>query len=355
MRAGDSSHGTHQLRMDPLTRGVVSIDNEGDMDVVLIGAGAPALVYQILFRSPDGTQSVTLTTITTGASGNANKEQNIAFALGKMGAGNIVLTRSGLDQYVSGIHIAASEAPQSGPDTHVELMSCNKVNIFTNALTNCGTDSFKNGFAEFESNSGTIDIEVTGAAANASYVAVLRSPNGNELALGTIATNSKGNGQTPGSTPPIAFSTFASGTVVLTRSGKDQALGGFRVTIKPKPRPAAAAGLVRCIDVTYPPLSLDSGSDVPLSNCGTDPLTSGSAVLSVSGTLTVSLTGAAPSSTYTVAFRPIDGGGSADTPSLLSLTTNASGNGKASKTGAIAAGSIGSGNFVVQSGGLISS
>jgi hypothetical protein len=328
---------------DPLTRGVASIDNEGNLDLVLIGAGSPALVYQVLFRSPDGTQSVTLTTITTGASGNASKEKNVAIALGKMGAGNIVLTRNGLNQYVTGIHVAASGAPQSGPDTHVELMSCKSVNEFPVALTNCGTDSFKNGFAEFESNSGAIDIEVTGAAANSSYAAVLRSPNGNTTALATITTNSKGNGQSPANTPPIAFSTFASGTVVLTRSSMDQALGGFRVTTKPKPRPASIAGLFRCIDVNDP---------AALDNCGTDPLTSGSAVLNVSGSLTVSVNGAAPSSTYTVVFRPIDSTGSSDTATLITLTTDTNGNAKGTDKTFATSGKVGSGNFVVQSDGL---
>ena len=336
---------------DPLTRGVASIDNEGNLDLTLVGAGS-AEAYQIVFRSPDGTQSVSLGMVTTGAGGNASKQEDVAFALGKVGAGNIVLTRTGMDQYVAGIHVSASGAPQSGPDTHLELSACSDVNIFTNPLSNCGTDTFKNGTAEFESNSGAIDIQVTGAAANATYAAILRPVTGTALALGMITTNSRGVGQTPVSTTPIAFSTFASGTVVLTRNGMDQAVGGFRVSVKPRPRPASTAGLVRCIDVTYPPLSLVSGTDVPLSNCGTDPLASGSAVLSVSGTLTVSLVGAAPSSTYTVVFRSIDSSGSADTPSLLSLTTNASGNARASKTAAIAAGSIGSGDFVVQSGGL---
>ena len=205
---------------DPLTRGVASIDNEGNLDVTLVGAGS-AEAYQIVFRSPDGTQSVSLGMVTTGAGGNASKEESVAFALGKVGAGNIVLTRTGMDQYVTGIHVSASGAPQSGPDTHVELSACSDVNIFTNPLSNCGTDAFKNGTAEFESNSGAIDIQVTGAAANATYAAILRPVTGTALALGMITTNSRGVGQTPVSTTPIAFSTFASGTVVLTRNGMD--------------------------------------------------------------------------------------------------------------------------------------
>jgi hypothetical protein len=129
--------------------------------------------------------------------------------------------------------------------------------------------------------------------------------------------------------------------VVLTRNGFDQAYSGFRVSLKPRPKPAATSGLVQCIPAT--------GEGALSANCGADPLAAGSAVLSQNGVLKVSLTGAAPSTDYEVFFRPINSSGADDVDTKIAITTDTSGDGKGSATIA-PAGTVGSGNFVVKEG-----
>jgi hypothetical protein len=326
---------------DPLTRGVATIDGEGDLDVVLVGAGT-AQPYTVFFHSIDGNE-IQLATITTGPNGNGSKSKYSQFAFGKNGAGYIVLRRMGGsgDQYVTSLFVETSGAMTTRASFHVDLMACKAVND-PDAISDCGSDSFKSGSVNVSSDTGIVIVQVNGAEVGATYDVFLRSPaGGNPLSLGTVGpTDSKGDGQSSSTTVP--FATIAAGTVVLTRSGADQAYGGFRVTEKPPKRPATGSGLVRCIDVNFPAALNDSNAV-----CGTDPLTSGSAILSQSGKLTVNVSGAAPTTTYEVFFRPIDSDGTADMDTKIGLTTDSSGNGKASGTAATS-GDIAAGSFVLK-------
>lgn len=329
---------------DPLTRGVATIDGEGDLDLVLVGAGT-AQAYTAFFHSIDGSE-IQIATITTGPNGNASKSKYTEFALGKNGAGYIVLRRMGGtgDQFVTSLFVEASGAMTTRASFHVDLIACKAVNDPA-TIAGCGSDSFKSGSVNVSPDTGTVTVQVNGAEVGVTYDVFLRSPaGGNPLSLGTVGpTDSKGDGQSSSTTVP--FSTIAAGTVVLSRSGADQAYGGFRATQKPPKRPATGSGLVRCIDVNFPAALNDSNAV-----CGTDPLTSGSAILSQSGKLTVNVSGAAPTTTYEVFFRPIDSDGTVDVDTKIALKTNSSGDGKANGSAATS-GNIGSGNFVVKNAG----
>ena len=338
-----STLATCAASQDPLARGVATIDDEGNLDIVVMGAGSSEM-YQAVFRSPDGAASFALGTLTTGAKGSGSISTNLLFSLGKVGAGSVVLTRNG-DQYVTGIQVATSGSRNSGPDFHSQFSACKTVNVPA-ALSNCGTDSFKGGFVEVESDSGDLTIQINGAAANTTYSVVLRSPNANvELALGSVPTDSKGNGQVA-TNSAIAFGTIASGTVVAKNGSTDEAFGGFRVTQKPKPKPVAVSGLVRCIDVNDPAAINDQNSV-----CGTDSLSSGSAVINATGQLMVNISGAPASTKYEVFYRPIDTDGSLDKDTNIALTTDVNGNAKGSAPFA-KSGQVGSGNFVVKGSGF---
>ena len=337
--AGLSGCGT-----DPMTSGSASIDDEGDLDISISGADTSA-TYTVALVGPGG--STPLPNLTTGPHGNGVVSRPGFFKFGKIGAGNIVLSRVGSTQFVTGIAIEASNGTHSRVDFRPELVRCSAVNVGT-PITGCGTDAFKNGQVSVDSVDGDVNVQVEGAAASVTYAVVLRS-GASDLTLCSagLLTNSKGNGQCTAS-GLFAAGTIGSGTVVLTRSISgtvtDEAYSGFRVSLKPRPKAAATSGLVRCSDVTF-----DLGGS-GLSGCGSDPLSSGSVVLGHKGVLTVNLTGAAPTTTYEVFFRPIDSTGSSDTDTTIAITTDASGNGKDSKTIA-ASGTVGSGNFVVKSGG----
>jgi len=329
---------------DPLTRGNAVIDNEGNLDVVLVGAGA-AQIYTAFFHSIDGNE-VQLANLNTGPNGNGSKSKYTEFGFGKRGAGYIVLRRMGDtgDQYVTSLFVESPGSNTTRASFHVQLNGCGEVNDPA-ALSGCGSDAFKGGFVDVRSDTGDVTVQVKGAEVGATYDVELRSPaGGSPLSLGTVGpTDSKGDAQSTSSTVPM--STIAAGTIVLSRNSADQAYGGFGVTQRPPKRPATGAGLVRCIDVNFPATLSDSNAV-----CGTDPLTSGSATLSQGGKLTVSVIGAAPSTTYEVFFRPIDSDGTSDSDTSLALTTGSSGNGRASGTVATS-GDIGAGNFVVKNDG----
>lgn len=324
---------------DPIISGSASIDDQGDLDIAITGAAA-SQTYTVALVGPGG--SFPLPNLTTGLQGNGSLSRPVFFKLDSIGAGNIVLSRDGSTQFLTGIAIEQSGGNHSREDFRPELVSCSAVNVGT---AGCGgSDAFKNGQFSVDSVNGDVNVQVEGAAASVTYAVVLRSGTSDLTLCATLSTDSKGNGQC---SPSSVFSagTIGSGLVVLTRdvSGTtfDEAYSGFRVSLKPRPKPAAAAGLVPCSDVTF---GLD---DNGLSGCGADPLSSGSAVLGHEGVLTVTLTGAAPSASYEVFFRPIDSTGSSDTPTDIAITTDSSGDGKGSATIA-ASGTVGSGNFVVK-------
>jgi hypothetical protein len=329
---------------DPMTSGSASIDDEGDLDIALSGAAA-SVTYTVALVGPGG--SFALPDLKTGPQGNGVLSKEVFFSLGKIGAGNIVLSRDNSTQFVTGIAIEQSGGNHSRDDFRPELVSCSAVNVGT-PITGCGSDAFKNGQVSVASDNGDVNVQVEGAAASVTYAVVLRS-GASDLTLCSagLPTDSKGDGQCM-SSGLFAAGTIGSGTVVLTRSISgtvtDEAYSGFRVSLKPRPKPAAVSGLVRCADVTY---GLGGNS---LSGCGSDPLSSGSAVLGNKGVLTVDLTGAAPTTTYEVFFRPVDSTGSTDTDTTIAITTDSTGSGKGSKTIA-PSGTVGSGNFVVKSGG----
>ncbi len=320
---------------DPLTLGSASIDDEGDLTVSISGAASGQ--YTLSFGQDAATATPLTPVLNTDHNGNGLVIKAVAFPLKKVGAGNLFLSRAGSTQFVTGISIEMNGGDRARADFRPQLVACSQVSVPA-AITGCGTDAFKNGQVSVDSVDGDVNIQVQGAAASVTYGVALRSGATNlTIGTGSLATDSHGNGQLVASNVFTA-GTMGAGTVVLTRDGKDQAYSGFRVSLKPRPKAASISGLVRCVDVT------EGGS---LTGCGTDPLGSGNAVLGQRGVLNVTLDGAAPSTTYTVVFRPING--IADIATPISITTDVNGNGKGS--GAIGTSGTGSGNFVVQDGG----
>ena len=92
---------------DPLTSGVASIDDEGDLDIEVSGAGA-SQTYTVSFIAPNGTPKA-LPDLKTGGQGNGLVRSPVFFPLGKVGAGNIVLSRAGQVQFGT-----SSTPPSSG-------------------------------------------------------------------------------------------------------------------------------------------------------------------------------------------------------------------------------------------------
>ncbi len=328
---------------DPLIRGTGSINDVGDVSVSVTGAGAQE-PYAVVFRSPDGTKSVPIGNFTTDNSGNGHLKVPAHFQpVGTTGAGIIVLTRGG-DQYVSGLAVPA-DPTHAGPDFNPGLVQCAAVTQPA-PLSNCGKDPLKNGSANIMGDDGALTIFVHGAAAVASYTAVLRSSSGTELTFGTVGpTDKKGNGSLIKS-DVIAAGTTASGTIVLkSNSNGDEYMSGFKVTAKPPVPTDVLSDLVSCQTVT---------DGVVLANCGTDPLTSGTSEIKTSGQIRIVLTGAEPSlagtGSYEVFFRPLDNSGDVDTG--LALSTDVNGNVTSKLFQAFPSGTVGSGSLVIRREGF---
>jgi hypothetical protein len=333
---------------DPLSQGMATIDNVGNVDVEVSGAAA-SQTYGVVFRSPNGGSSTTIGNLTTDSNGDGSLREKTFFAYGNVGAGILVLTRSG-DEYVTGFAVRASSTPLSsssagpgGPGLETGLVTCGSVGVPA-ALTGCGTDALSRGNVDIEGD-GNLAILISGAAASQTYTAALRSPTGAQSALGSLTTNSKGAG-TLTKTGAFAAGTTGSGTVVLQRLGDDQFLSGFYVNQKPISPVVSEANLITCAAVVASNSALTS-----VETCGTDPLTQGSAQVNASGQLSVRLTGALPSTSYQVFFRLIDNSGSADTNTGLALTTDASGDANASVS-FFKSGSASAGSFVVKNAAL---
>src|SRR5262249_21720702 len=162
--------------------GVGSIDNEGNIEIEVVGGGSNQS-YDVAYRSPDGSTSSSLGTLTTGNQGNGALRKNHFFALNKAGTGNIVLSRNGSDQYVTGVNVA-SEHTRGGPDFRPQLVACSAISVPA-ALQSCGGDTFKNGTLSIDSDDGDLEISVSGASANVTYAVVLRPASGSDLALST--------------------------------------------------------------------------------------------------------------------------------------------------------------------------
>jgi hypothetical protein len=86
---------------DQLRKGEVFIDEKGDTKVHLFGA-VPLTSYEVFFVAFDASSEVSLGTLTTNPAGNGHVIVPDAFPVGTRGAGNVVVKRAGVQQYVTG-------------------------------------------------------------------------------------------------------------------------------------------------------------------------------------------------------------------------------------------------------------
>jgi hypothetical protein len=329
---------------DPLNGGGVAIFSDGEVTVTVAGA-APSTQYLVEFAAPDNSALTKIGALTTNSKGNGDFDKEVAFALNTVGAGNIVLinngatSEAGKDEFYSGLAIEASGGNRARADYHPSLVRCDAVKV-PSSPGSCGSDSLKSGSVDVDAADGDVIVQVVGAAASETYSVVFRAIDGTSLPVpGTLTTDSSGTGQL------MASAFFPAGTIgegefAIQRSSADQYLSGFDITQKPpKPRQAHST-LDRCVSVTNPVLG----------NCGTDPLSSGTVNVGPNGQIFVSLTGAQPSTTYSVVFRPLDDSGDITVGTLPE--SNSNGNVPNTKFSFFTSGQVYSGAFVIVSNGL---
>ena len=323
---------------DPLKRGGATINDQGDVTVIVVGA-ATNTTYAVSLVSNDGTQTTSIGSLKTGAAGDGAFRKDAFFKFGTVGAGNVVLSNGG-EQFVTGLSIS-SNGLESARDFQPALVRCTDVTV-PGSLSTCGSDSLTRGRVDIENSDGALSIHVTGARPSTSYTALLRSPGGTTTALGTVGpTDKAGNGML---VVPAAFAanTIGSGAIVLQSSSTDEFVSGFRVDqkfVRPK---VSRSALQPCGSVTDPILA----------NCGSDPLDEGFYDVNAAGAVNVKLSGANPSTNYELFFRPLDNSGDVDT--TIAVPTNALGNAETGPKSfsSFSKGTIAAGTFVVKFGTL---
>ncbi|MGB0060365.1 hypothetical protein [Candidatus Binatus sp.] len=324
---------------DPLSRGGATINDQGDVTVIVVGA-ATNTTYAVSLVSNDGTQSTSIGNLKTGVNGNGALRKDAFFKFGTVGAGNVVLTSGGGEEFVTGLSIS-SNGLESARDFQPALVRCTDV-VEPATLSSCGSDSLTRGHVEIENSDGALAIHVSGARPSTSYTALLRSPGGTTTTIGTVGpTDKAGNGMLI-VTGAFAASTIGSGAIVLQSSSTDEFVSGFKVDqrfVRPK---VSGSALQQCGSVTDPILA----------NCGSDPLDEGFYDVNAAGKVAVKLSGANPSTNYELFFRPLDDSGDVDTG--IAVPTDALGNAdiRPQAFSAFSKGTIAAGTFVVKFGTL---
>jgi hypothetical protein len=321
---------------DPLQRGGATINNQGDVTVIVVGAATNTL-YSVSFVSNDGTQTTSLGTLKTGAGGNGAFRKDAFFKFGTVGAGNVVLSSGGSEEFVTGLSIS-SNGLESARDFQPALVRCTDVTV-PGTLSNCGSDSLTYGHVDVENDDGALSIHVSGARPATSYTAILLSLGGTSTALGTLGPTDKAGNGTLIMNAEFAASTIGSGSIVLQSGASNEFVSGFRVDekfVRPK---VAGSTLVPCGSVTDPILA----------NCGSDPLDEGFYRVEAGGQVVVGLAGAAPSTNYELFFRPLDDSGDMDTG--IAIATDVSGNALTGPKPYFMANTVAAGTFVVKEQG----
>jgi len=209
--------------IDPLRSGSVKIE-DGDLRVELTAWAD--LTYDIVFRPLGGGTDVPLGTLTTDKRGRGHLRLDEFVPEDTVGAGNVVLRRDSLDQFVSGF-LSTHRRPPKVAKVHSGLVRCGEVNTLA-PLPDCGVDQLKKGEVMIDEK-GDVKVHLFGAVPGAQYEVVFVAFDASaEVSLGMLGTNPAGNGHVH---LRDAFPVGAQGTgnVVIKREGVDQYVTGFLV------------------------------------------------------------------------------------------------------------------------------
>ena len=120
---------------DPLKRGGATINDQGDVTVIVIGA-ATNTTYTVSLVSNDGAQTTSIGSLKTGVAGDGAFRKDAFFKFGTVGAGNVVLSSGAGEQFVTGLLIS-SNGLESARDFQPALVRCTDVTV-SGTLSNCG-------------------------------------------------------------------------------------------------------------------------------------------------------------------------------------------------------------------------
>jgi hypothetical protein len=208
---------------DPLGGGAVKIE-DGDLRVEL--TASLNATYDVVFRPLGGGADVPLGTLTTNNRGRGQLRLEEFVPEDTVGAGNVVLRRDSLDQFVSGFLSTHRRAPKVAK-LHAGLVRCGEVNTLA-PLPDCGFDQLNKGEVMIDEK-GDVKVHLHGAVPRTQYEVVFIAVDAStEVSLGTLTTNPAGNGQVH-LRDAFPVGAHATGNVVIKREGIDQYVTGFIV------------------------------------------------------------------------------------------------------------------------------
>jgi hypothetical protein len=211
---------------DPLAAGYGYINYEGEVEAAIYRA-VPNVIYQVYYRSLDGSVERMLGEMRTNAEGYAYFEKHDLLEPGDAGAGNLVLEREDLDQFVSGFKIIGATTTDTRPVFYSGLIPCKAINVVPSVPT-CGDDPIAEGRVVI-SKKGDVTIAVARALRNSVYEIHLLSTDGTTtMRIGILRTGTRGDG---GITIRNFFrlNDVGAGNVVFKRAGLLQFVTGFKV------------------------------------------------------------------------------------------------------------------------------
>ena len=133
---------------DPLTRGRVEINKNGDVAAALTGAAAN-VSYDLVLGGANASSQLAIAVLATDAAGNGAFRGASVFDMGQAGIVALTLSRNGSVEFVAGF--------RGEHELEAGLVACGAINTPA-ALASCGSDALRSGKAEVEE--GDVKVEL---------------------------------------------------------------------------------------------------------------------------------------------------------------------------------------------------
>ena len=146
---------------DPLKGGGAVISDEGDVTVTVLGAATNTSVHDHLRVECHPVAKRHDWQSYDRRSGNGHFRKDAFFKFGTVGAGNVVLTSSAGEEFVTGLTVS-TDGFGTRRDFQPGLVRCTDVTVPA-TLTGCGSDSLNSGRVDVEEDDGATLIHVGGA------------------------------------------------------------------------------------------------------------------------------------------------------------------------------------------------
>ena len=213
---------------DPLTSGSAEIEQSDGALRIRVRGATPGVSYTAVLQPPSG-PALTLGTVgPTNLHGAARLDVLNAFPAETVGSGEIILQRSGVNQFVSGFKVNQKFVPP--PVASSNLVPCGQVT--EPGLAACGSDPLTKG-NYMVNRQGQLTVKLVGAAPSTNYEVFFRplDNSGDTDTNVAVPTNALGNATVAGKSV-FSAGTVAAGSFVLKEHSDethDQFVAGFNI------------------------------------------------------------------------------------------------------------------------------